>query len=84
MSNTAKFPARRNERRIRALSRIERQIEANIKRNNGAEWRLTAEERSRLSREAKALSLRIRPFDVVRAIRTKKDRSGTGKLSRSA
>jgi hypothetical protein len=84
MSTVANFPGRRNERRIRALSRIERQIASGVKRWGRIEEPLTAGDRNRLGREADALALRIRPHDALRAIRTKKLKADGWTAARTA
>ena len=78
------FPGKVNERRRSALERIERQIAAGVKRRGDVEGPLTGDDLNRLNREANALGLCIQLPAQARAIRTKKDRSGTGKLTRAA
>ena len=72
MTTPANFPVRANDRRVAALHRIERHLASDVKRNDGCELPLTAGDRSRLIGEANALGLRIRPTNILAAIRTKK------------
>jgi hypothetical protein len=77
------FPARVNARRVSALHRIDAQLSSGEKQTSLGAEPLTAADRARLNREGNALALRIHPEAALRAIRTKKDRSGTGKFSRA-
>ncbi len=78
------FPGRVNDRRIAALARIQDQLARGLKMTRLGAVNLTADDRARLNKDADALVLRIRPRDVARAIRTKKDRSGRVRFSQTA
>jgi hypothetical protein len=82
------FPGRVNTRHRAALKRIERQLllgKKTAKRTHPFHRRetpLSVEDRNRLYREADRLTLLLTSDEQARAVRTKKDRSGTGKLTR--
>jgi hypothetical protein len=84
MTKPANFPGRVNDRRLRALERIERQLASGTKCNSGVKYPLTAEDASRLTREANALGLNIVPEVRARAVRTKKTKALGWSAARAA
>lgn len=80
-----KFPGRVNERRRKALARIERQLQAGTKPSlQGRPEPLTVEDRKRLHVEADALALLIKSPDQARAVHTKKTPSAIWTAERAA
>lgn len=84
MTKPRNFPGRVNTRRRKALDRFQEQLRTRTKANSGKSFRLTDEDHIRLTREGDTLALRIVNDMTARSTRTKKNRSGTGRLARAA
>jgi hypothetical protein len=78
------FPGKINDRRKSALVRIEHQLASGTKRVFNSVVPLESDDVARLREQANRLALRIKPDHIARAIRTKINRSGSGKIARAA
>lgn len=76
------FPARQNDRRIAVINRIEAQLASGVKLVQRLPVPLSAGDRTRLSREADTLALRIRP--AARDLRSKKLKADGWTAARAA